>query len=248
MNNDALKEPSSPTDRHWLDSDSIHVAVVTGGHPYNVPALRCMFASMPGIDAYEQDLDQFISDWWHVRKLYDVVLFFNWQLGTPMEKERLWLQKGMTQALEELGQTEQGIVILHHAVGAFERWPFWSEMVGIPHAESIYDPYSIPSQISFKETIHIAVTDPEHPITRGLQAWDVVGETWDFSGTRPATDCRVLMTTDHPKMRRKAVCWVHQFRNARVFFLQPGHDEDSYTNPVFCTVLLRGIQWAAGRL
>jgi type 1 glutamine amidotransferase len=33
-----------------------------------------------------------------------------------------------------------------------------------------------------------------------------------------------------------------------VFCLQPGHNNDSYADPIFRTVLSRGIQWAAGRL
>ena len=227
---------------------AISVAVVTGAHPYNVPSFNRLFRSLPGIDAYEQDLDQFVSDWWHVRNLYDVVLFFNWHLDTPMENERLWLQKGMTQALEELGQTAQGIVILHHAVGAFQKWPFWSDMVGIPHAERGFIPEEVPSQISLGETIHVEITDSEHPITSGIKSWDVVGETWDFGASNPGLECHVLMTTDHPKMRMKAMAWTHQFRQSRVFYLQPGHDNDAWSHPTFRTVLLRSIQWAAGRL
>ena len=41
---------------------------------------------------------------------------------------------------------------------------------------------------------------------------------------------------------------ISQFRNARVFCLQPGHNNDSFADPSVRTVLSRGIQWAAGRL
>jgi type 1 glutamine amidotransferase len=39
---------------------------------------------------------------------------------------------------------------------------------------------------------------------------------------------------------------INQFKKARVFCLQPGHNNDSYADPQFRTVLSRGIQWAAG--
>lgn len=47
---------------------------------------------------------------------------------------------------------------------------------------------------------------------------------------------------------KKALAWTHQLKKARVFCLQPGHDDDSYADPSFRTVLSRGIQWAARRL
>ena len=49
-------------------------------------------------------------------------------------------------------------------------------------------------------------------------------------------------------MAMKAMAWTHQFKNARVFCLQPGHNNDNYADLSFRTVLSRGIQWAARRL
>lgn len=92
------------------------------------------------------------------------------------------------------------------------------------------------------------VADPGHPITRGLSAWDMVGETWNFAASRLGPDCHTTLVIDDPKMRLKATAWTHQFRRARVFCLQPGHDNDNYADSSFRTVLSRGIQWAARRL
>ena len=44
------------------------------------------------------------------------------------------------------------------------------------------------------------------------------------------------------------MAWTHQFKKSRVFCLQPGHNNDTWTDPHFRTVLSRGIQWVAGRL
>ena len=102
--------------------------------------------------------------------------------------------------------------------------------------------------LSLGELLHVDVADPQHPIMRGLRAWDLYGETWDFSAAQPGPDCHTLLVTDHPKVRMKALAWPHQVKKARVFCPRPGHDNDSYADPGFRTVLSRGIQWAAGRL
>jgi hypothetical protein len=230
------------------DTDKVTTAVVTGEHPFNVPGFHNLFRSLPGVDPYPQHMDQFIADWGKVRTRYDVVLFFNFHQATPPANERGWWQSGTEDALKELGETQQGIVVLHHAIVAFPQWEFWSELVGIPHADRTYAFDEMLGTLSFCETLHLEIADPEHPITQGLSAWELYGETWDFGATKPGPDCHTLLVTDHPKMRLKAMAWAHPFRNARVFCLQPGHNNDSYADQNFRTVLSRGIQWAAGRL
>ena len=37
------------------ESDNIKLAVVIGGHPYDVPAFNALFNNMPGVDAYIDD-------------------------------------------------------------------------------------------------------------------------------------------------------------------------------------------------
>jgi len=231
------------------DAGKVITAVVTGEHPFNVPGFHNLFRSLPGIDAYPQHMDQFVADWGHVRTRYDVVLFYNWHLDTPPGNERGWWQEGTQEALEQLGETGQGIVMLHMGITAFPQWDFWSQLVGIPHQIRGIDPMQLDfRELSFGETLHLEVVDSDHPITCGLGAFDVYSETWGPWDLAPGPECRILLTTDHPKMAMKAMAWTHQFRNARVFCLQPGHNNDSYADPTFRTVLSRGIQWTAGRL
>ena len=57
-------------------SDKIKVAVVVGGHPFDVPGIRDMFNRMPELTVYIQDLD----NWADSRRdgtfdAYDVFLF-----------------------------------------------------------------------------------------------------------------------------------------------------------------------------
>lgn len=230
------------------DTSQITTAVVTGEHPFNVPGFHNLFRCLPDVDYYPQHMDQFLCDWGQVRTRYDVALFYNYHLDTPPDNERGWWQSGTGEAIEQLGETKQGIVILHHAINAFPQWGFWSELVGIPHSDRRYTLDELRAGLSFGEMLHIDIADADHLITRELSAWDIYGETWDFGAAEPGPDCHTILVTDHPRMRMKAMAWTHQFKKARVFCLQPGHNNDSYADPSFRTVLARGIQWAAGRL
>jgi type 1 glutamine amidotransferase len=178
-----------------------------------------------------------------------VVLFYSFHLDTPPANERGWWQGGTEAALQEPVETGQGIVVLHHAISAFPGWAFWSEMVGIPHASRAAELQAAdPSALSFGETLHLEIADPGHPITSELSTFELYGETWGPLRLIPGPTCHILLTTDHPKMATVAMAWTHEFGTARVFCLQPGHNNDSYADPIFRTVLSRGIQWAAGRL
>jgi type 1 glutamine amidotransferase len=56
----------------------------------------------------------------------------------------------------------------------------------------------------------------------------------------------VLLTTVHPESM-KTIAWTRQYKNARVFCYQSGHDNQAYANPNFRKVVARGIHWLAGR-
>jgi type 1 glutamine amidotransferase len=45
----------------------------------------------------------------------------------------------------------------------------------------------------------------------------------------------------------KTIAWTRQYKNARVFCYQSGHDNQAYANPNFRKVVARGIHWLAGR-
>jgi len=203
-------------------------AVVTGNHPFEVIEFTNLFRSLPGIDPYPQNLENWVDDMSHVRNKYEAVLFYNMHMDLPSEDAKA--------ALEAVGEVEQGIIFLHHGLLGFPKWSVWSDIIGIPNRSFSY---------SNGETVHVEIADPDHPITKGLSSWDMVDETYKMDAARP--DCHVLLTTDHPKSLR-TLAWTRQHNKARVFILASGHDKHTYANPNFQTILLRGIYWAAGRI
>jgi trehalose utilization protein len=232
-----------------LTSDKIKVAVITGAHPFDVPGFYALFRSIPDIDFYIQSLDEFAFSGFargteegrqhlrDIRRQYDCLVFYNFHKETPPmpgEEKNLW-ERGRREALEELGKSEQGILVLHHGILAFPQWQLWSDLCGIQDRSYTFE---------FNQRIRIEVANPDHPITKGLSSWEVLDETYAMNSAGEDSD--ILLTTDQPQSI-KTIAWVRTYKNARVFCLQVGHDNYTFSDPNFRTVVGRGIRWVARR-
>jgi type 1 glutamine amidotransferase len=209
-------------------TDPIMTAVITGNHPFEVVEFTQLFRQLPGVDFYPQYLENWVDDMSNVRDKYEAILFYNMHIDLPNEKVKA--------ALESLGEVEQGILFLHHGMLGFPKWRVWSDIIGIQNRSFGY---------SYDQTVRVQITDPDHPITRGLSPWEMIDEIYTMDEAGPGS--HVLLTTDHPKSLR-TLAWTRQHEKSRVFVLASGHDKKTYANPNFQTVLLRGIQWASGRI
>jgi hypothetical protein len=109
---------------------TIKVAVITGGHPFDVQPFHQLFRALPGIDAYIQHTDEFVSEPPEVRDSYDAFVFYSMFHDTPTDDVPWYAGKPQT-ALERLGETKQSIVLIHHALLAYPDWPMWDEIAGM---------------------------------------------------------------------------------------------------------------------
>ena len=216
--------------------EPIRVAVVTGGHSYDVPSFHGLFRQMPEVDAYIQHMDDFASSPEPVRDGYDVVLFYMMLLEGPSDEGLPWYAGKPAEAIAHLGSTRQGLLVLHHAVLAYPDSQVWQEVTGV-------DRHTFEYHIG--ETIHVDVSDAEHPVTAGLRGWGMTDETYIMD--EPGEGSTVLLTVDHDKSM-KSIAWARQHGESRVFCLQSGHDNDTWQSAGFREVLDRGIQWCARRL
>lgn len=203
------------------------IAVVTGEHGFREKDFDKVFKSMQDIEFVREDLDVFVDD--PNQSEYDTVVFYNFHRPYPTD----------TQAQTILGLTErgQGIVILHHAILAFPEWDAYSDMCGIDE-RSDFDYFP-------KQTFQVQVVDSTHPITNGLSDWEMGDETYTMKSA--GDDSTLLLTTDHPDSM-DVLGWARAYENSRIFCLQSGHDNVTYSNPNFREVLQRGIQWCAKQL
>jgi len=213
----------------------IRTAVVTGQHPYDVPAFVECVNALDGVAAYPQHMEDFCADAGAARDTYDAVVFYHFHQATPTG-EGAWYEAPMKAALERIGTAEQGIVVLHHAILAFPQWPFWAKLVGIEDRSFSYH---------VAQTLEVQIVNADHPITRGLEPWAQADESYLMAD--PGPDSEVLLTTEHPKSM-SCLAWAREFGQARVFCVQLGHDRLAYEHPSFREVLGRGVQWVARRI
>jgi hypothetical protein len=206
----------------------IKLAVITGGHPFDVPGFHNLFRGHADIDPYLQDFDNWVHDWGQVRRQYDATLFYNMHMNQPDGPFR--------EAIEDLHQRPQGVIILHHALLAWPELDAWAELVGLPDRSFGYH---------MEQTLRVEIADADHPITRGLEGWEMPEETYTMADAGP--DNRILLTASHP-LSLRTIGWTRQVGDAPVFCFQCGHDRRAWEHPTFREVVARGIRWAAGRL
>lgn len=99
-------------------------------------------------------------------------------------------------------------------------------------------------------TVNIAPAAADHPITRGLDDFDLVTEQYwvlhdDYID--------VLATTTHPvrpgapwsRPVTSPAVWTRQWGSGRVFVSTPGHRVEVLEHPSVRTIIERGLLWAA---
>jgi uncharacterized protein len=216
---------------------TLKVAVITGGHSYDVPNFHRLFRAIgDGLDVYIQNMDDFASSPVEVRDAYDVALFYIMLMDGPRDEGLGWYQGKPKSVLEHLGTTSQGIVVLHHALLAYPQWPTWSDVVGIAKRKFGY---------YMAQTVATQIVNAQHPITSGLKEWTMVDETYTMPDAEAGAGNDILLTYDHPQSSR-TIAWTRTYRQSRVFCYQAGHDNVTWVEPNFRHVLKRGILWAAG--
>lgn len=199
------------------------IAVVTGEHGFQEQPFDAVFESMAGIEFVREDLDDFVED--PNRQEYPTVVFYNFHRPYPTEAQAA--------ALLDLTARGQGMVILHHALLAFPEWDVYSDICGIQDRSFGYHP---------RQTLQVRIADASHPITEGLTGWEMGDETYTMES--PGEDSTILLTVDHPNSM-DVLGWAREYGNSRIFCLQSGHDNVTFSDPNFREVLERGIHWCA---
>ncbi|MEI7632670.1 MAG: ThuA domain-containing protein [bacterium] len=217
------------------DNRLIKAAIIDGVHPYDVPGFRDLFRSIEDIDPYHQAIDNWAVDCGGVRDEYDVLLFYN--SNPEPNPECQFIKPKLIETLGEIGKAvNQGIVVLHHGLLAYPNDQNWSQIVGIANRAFGFH---------MDQTFKVEIAQPAHPIVQGLSDWIMFDETYTMDSADEASE--ILLTTQHEKSMR-TIAWTRQFRSARVFCYQLGHDARSWIDPNFREILTQGIRWAAGRL
>ena len=214
----------------------LKIAVITGGHPFDLPAFHKLFREMEGVDAYIQHIDDFGSSSDEIRDTYDVVVFYTMQIEVPLVEDT-WFKRDPRPAIERLFERGQGVIALHHSFFAFPEWPFWDGVIGIKNRTS--NPEEGFS-FHFDTEQRVEVRDASHLILRGVDAFQTIDEGYHMPSEE--VDGHLLLTVDHPDTM-KSTGWTRQVAASRVFCFQLGHDAVGWSHPSFRQILRQGIFW-----
>ncbi len=219
-------------------SEKLNVAVISGNHFYDVVEFDDAFAGMEGMRCYQIHMQNFVTLPKETREWFDVVAFYNFHNDTPDPETEAWYEAGFTQAMLELGETKQGLVILHHANVAWIDWPMWDDITGIENRAFTFHHDNFMS---------MKIIDKDHPITKGIDDYIIHDEGFIMPSADEGSGSHVLIKTDHPNCV-KVVAWTRQYKNSPVFCFQSGHDKKAFNDKNWQEVLRRGILWAGGKL
>jgi len=206
----------------------VKVLVITGGHGFKRDSFFPIFDSFENTrqeHAYFDDISGFD---------HDVIVFYNF-------KNKL-SDKGQANLLK-LCEKGIGIVVLHHAVSAFNEWAVWPEIAGSQYfLKAAEVDGKVFKRSTYKHDVDMKVTiaKKDHPVTRGLEDFEIHDET--YKGCHFQDDNNVLLTTDHPTSD-KAIGWTRQFRKSKVCFIQLGHGPEAYANENYRKLVSQAIRW-----
>jgi type 1 glutamine amidotransferase len=215
---------------------NIRILVITGGHSYKVEEFNQMLASLGDNITYSiaelpAAYDMFLPE---NRSKYDVLVFYHmWQKITE-EQSKVFadcISKG------------KPVVALHHSICAYDDWPEYWNIIGGKyfHKETsfkgkVYQPCSYIHDLHFK----VKVSDPENPVTKGVNDFDIFDET--YKGYYVEAGVTPLLTTDEPTST-PVIGWTKKYGKARVVVLQSGHDVPTFENSSFKKLLKQSIEY-----
>ena len=135
------------------------IAVVTGDHDFEEDKFDAVSEAMDWIEFVREDLSVFVND--PDKNKYEAVVFYNFHQQNPDPET--------AEAIMSLADNGQGLVILHHAILAFPGWDDFADLCGIHDRHFGF---------FIGEKIRVHVADSSHPITAGIDGWEMIDETF----------------------------------------------------------------------
>jgi type 1 glutamine amidotransferase len=164
---------------------------------------------------------------------YDVLAFYTVGQALGPEQEK---------ALQAFVEQGGGIVALHGASASFGRSDVWFNMVGARFAGHAPGTYTLP----------IAVTDPNHPVMKGIREFEIVDEEYTHrfpEGVKRHVLARFKQRPSNTseKNNNNDAVWTVEIGKGRVVYNALGHGPEAWQNPNWQKLTVQSVLWAAGR-
>ena len=168
---------------------------------------------------------------------FDVIIMFQ-------TSGMVWDNDAQRAAVQTFVHNGGGIVAIHNAtdMNVEAQFPWWDQMLGMTM-----------TQHSAILAGTAKVADQAHPSGQGLpQRWNRTEEWYNFNRNARG-DVHVLVTADETTYNPgpsamgfdHPISWCRNFEGGRLWATAMGHQASSYTEPLFRTHILGGVQTAA---
>ena len=213
--------------------DNVRALLITGGHDHETSfySLFDGYKDVGRLPVTSSDV-AFQSD---LRGKYDVLIMYDFSRD---------LNETSRKSLRDFVEGGKGIIVLHHALLNYQKWPWWYEDV-VGGSYRLQKEGDNPSS-SYKGDQQINVVPGEkHPITASLEPFQALDETYKNMWLSPRV--RPLLITNNPNGDR-LLAWIGPCATSRVVAIQLGHGPTIFSNPEYRTMVHNAILWSAGRL
>jgi type 1 glutamine amidotransferase len=211
----------------------LKVLVVTGGHGFQAQPFFKMFDDDRGL-AYTAVTQDKAAEAYERPDLYDydvVVLYDSPSEITEPQKARL-------RGLFERGI---GLVVLHHALLSYQKWPEYERYAG---AKYVLDDEKVGDKVITAESTYEKMADipakitARHPVTAGLGDFVLHDELYHH--LRLQRDITPLVTSGS-----EPLVWTRTQGKSRVVGTILGHGRGSFEDAHFLKLLAQSLRWAA---
>jgi len=90
--------------------------------------------------------------------------------------------------------------------------------------------------------IPVKVEDKQHPVTWGLNDFEILDEVYGGSEILPTI--KPLLSTTQPKSMRY-VAWINHYGKSDVLYIQLGHGPSAFSNQNYRRLIQQAIEWSA---
>jgi type 1 glutamine amidotransferase len=216
----------------------LRLLIISGGHGFEHKPFYDMFNSSPSIiyDTLVQPKANELIASSEVSR-YDVLVFYDmFDSITPAQQE----------AYMSLLREGASMIFLHHSLVSYQDWPEFIKIVGgqyhtrpvVVHGDTLNANYE------HDVTIPVKVENRKHPITRGINDFEIFDEV--YGGVEILPGVEPLLSTTHPKSMRY-LAWINHYGNSEVIYIQLGHGPSAYSNPHFRKLIKQAIEWSANQ-
>lgn len=220
----------------WAQEDKIKVLVVSGGHGFKHQSFYDIFNTMPSIvydTLVQPEANELIAS--PEVNRYDVLVFYDlFEEITPEQQEAYigLLKKGAS------------MIFLHHALVSYQNWLEFIKIVGGQYHTHPVMVRGDTLNTSYEHglVIPVKVEDKKHPVTMGIDDFEIVDEVYD--GVEILPQVKPLLSTTHPKSM-DYVAWINHYGNSQVICIQLGHGPSAYSNPNYRKLIRQAIEWSA---